>query len=66
MRRNLGTEICPRCRANTYSIHGTHNDCANCGYQTDDADIHFGDQSPLYREIVQQVDEDIRRFERLL
>ena len=66
MQRNSDTQLCPRCRSYAYSVHGSHSSCANCGYHTDEGDAHAWDQSPLYQEIIKQVDEDIRRFERLL
>ncbi len=69
MTKDLSHHVCPRCREFTYGLSHPHNSCVNCGF-------HSGRRRPLtsyesdlpeeYRNIVKEVDHQIRRLELLL
>lgn len=66
MSRNFYTRRCPQCAEHTHEIFESHSYCTNCGYQGDDEHLHTWNNSPAYRKIVKEVDEDIRRLEKML
>lgn len=66
MFRNSYTELCPRCAEHTKEVFRSHSYCANCGYDGDEGYLPTRNNSRAYRKIVKEVDEDMRRLEKML